>query len=646
MCGIAGFILSKSISLDELKSISGSMASVIQSRGPDDYGTWVNDSKNLAFSHRRLSILDLSSGGHQPMASNSNRYVICYNGEVYNHEDLREYLPRDFPWRGHSDTETILEIIELFGIHKALTLFVGMFAISVWDKKYSKLYLARDRMGEKPLYYGWTDHGFVFGSQLSALKQFPNFNNQISRESLAHFLKLSYVPAPLSIYQDIYKLEPGSFLELDPETIFSKDIVKTKYWDFKHVAETNSSNQISDPLEASQLVRDALKKSVGRQMISDVPLGAFLSGGIDSSLIASLMQEQSNIPIKTFTIGFEELDFDESPYAKKVADYIGTDHSEFTVTAREALDVIPNLPHFYDEPFADSSQIPTYLVCKQARQKVTVAISGDGGDEIFGGYNRYFWSSRIWNKISWMSPSLRKIFGTTLNKIPISTLSHIGNQFNKFAPASSGIDNFPDKVNKMAQRLKEVTNEDELYTSLVSQWNNPSELIRGDYNFNVDNLNETSLEDQASKMMYWDSISYLPDDILCKVDRASMAVSLETRAPFLDHELVELAWRLPIETKIENNTGKIVLRKILNEYIPNNLIDRPKSGFGIPVGDWLRGPLRNWAEELISENKLEEEGIFNYQPIRKAWYEHLSGDFDHTHKIWNILMFQAWLEVQ
>ncbi len=646
MCGLAGFISFSPENNDNLVNTAKVMGESIFSRGPDDSGVWTDKNLSIAFSFRRLSILDLSEAGKQPMQSHSGRYLICFNGEIYNHLDLRLMLSKDKVWRGHSDTETVLEIIEKFGIEKALEMFVGMFAFSIFDKKEKSLFLARDRMGEKPLYYGWTDKAFIFGSELKALKKYPGFDNAISKKALANFLRYSYIPAPKSIYQNIYKLNPGSFIKINANQPSSREIYQKNYWNLSDVIEKNRNKIITDRDEAKNLIKDSLKKSVKRQMISDVPLGAFLSGGVDSSLITSLMQEESLKPIETFTIGFEESSFDESVYAKEVALHLGTQHSEHFVTSKETLDVIPNLPYFYDEPFADSSQIPTYLVCKQAKQGLTVALSGDGGDEVFGGYNRYFWSSRIWSKVSKIPFPLRKIIGNGAEIIPQKVSNLIGAGYNFLNSGNQGIDNLHEKILKMAERLKSVRSEDDLYKSLITQWSEPYLLIQDFEDDEEIYFPEIHLTEQAEKMMFWDSISYLPGDILCKVDRAAMSVSLETRAPFLDHELVELAWRLPYDSKIKNNIGKIVLRDILSEYVPDKLINRPKSGFGIPIGQWLRGPLRGWAEDLLSEKRIKSDGIFHYEPIRKVWFEHINLNLDHTHKLWCILMFQSWLEAE
>lgn len=647
MCGLAGYIPSKKTSFEEMELNGNSMIDAIYSRGPDDKGLWIEENQSLMMSFRRLSILDLSPAGHQPMESSSGRYKICFNGEIYNHLELRKLFIGN--WRGHSDTETILEVIEQIGIEDALKIFVGMFAIAIWDAKKSELTLARDRIGEKPLYYGWVDQDFIFASELKAIKKHPNFNNSICKGALSNFLKFNYIPAPQSIYKGIFKLEPGTFLKVELESARIQNKIPLRYWDLADVIRKGDKNQITDHHEALHETKRVLSESVKSQMISDVPLGAFLSGGIDSSLITSLMQENSTEQVKTFTIGFENSAFDESPFAKNVANHLGTNHSEYFVTSQETLDVIPYIPEIYDEPFADSSQIPTHLVCKQAKENVTVALSGDGGDEIFGGYNRYFWSQRVWSKLRWIPYPARKIIGSTLLNTP-QTIFHTLEKFYNFTiPSKFSVHQFADKLNKLSSRLQYVNSEDNLYSSLVTQWHDPS-LILKDFHeeFHDTELpSHENLTHQApSRMMFWDSLTYLPDDILCKVDRAAMSISLETRAPFLDFRLIELAWRLPQEFKMNDYEGKIILREILDQYLPRHLIERPKAGFGVPIGEWLRGPLKNWAEDLLSEEKIVQQGFFHYEPIYKVWTEHLSSSYDHTHKLWSILMFQSWLEAQ
>ena len=657
MCGFAGYINFQT-SVENHTEVISKMTNKIVHRGPDDSGIWIDPGSRVVLGHRRLSILDLSSSGHQPMISPDQESVIIFNGEIYNHLEIRKRLEEQgclVKWVGHSDTETLLTAINFWGIENALKELIGMFSFVFYEIKKNKIILARDRFGEKPLYYGWIGGVFVFSSELKAIQEHPEFDNTISKTALAQYLRFSYVPAPQSIFNDIYKLEPGKFIDTQINNLEAKNFDLKEYWSLSKVIEQGSLNLISDEDEAITTMETTLSNAVKSQMLSDVPLGAFLSGGVDSSTIVAIMQKESISPVQTFTIGFDESDYDESVYAKDVANHLGTDHNEFFVTSKEALEVIPSLPTIYDEPFADPSQIPTFLVSKIAKQKVTVALSGDGGDEIFGGYNRYFWGPNIWSKVNWLPFRLRKIFAELILQIPIGGWSMIGKANNFFRPGVAGISSLGDKAYKLSDRLKRVHNIDELYLSLVSEWQDPSDLIQ---NYTEDDAQKTihkffedspksiSSKDSSSRMMYWDSVSYLPDDILCKVDRAAMATSLETRVPFLDHRVAELAWRLPLNMKIKKNQTKWILRSILYKYVPENLIERPKAGFGVPVGDWLRGPLREWAEDLLSKDRLVEEGNLKPDLIRRIWEEHLSGNYDWTPRLWSILMFQSWLENQ
>jgi asparagine synthase (glutamine-hydrolysing) len=640
MCGIAGYLQLKATPQPEIamERIVARMVNTLRHRGPDDTGMWADSSAGIALGHQRLAIQDLSAAGHQPMVSACGRYVIVLNGEVYNHLELREALETTEGWRGHSDTETLLAAIAMFGVAESLKRCVGMFALALWDRETQVLTLARDRFGEKPLYYGWVGQGdscaFAFASELKALREYPGFANAINREALAQYLRFTYVPAPLSIYEGISKLEPGSLI-----TVSRRDDVKvTKWWSFSDLVSASTGNHIENETQALNELEHRLSQAVQTQSISDVPLGTFLSGGVDSSTIAALMQAQSSIPIKTFTIGFDERGFDEAPHARAVAKHLGTDHFEMRVTSQMAQDVITQLPQMYDEPFADSSQIPTHLVCRAAREKVTVALSGDAGDELFGGYNRYFWGPRIWNRVGWLPFAMRKQLGSAIHALPISV-------WDTFSSVM-GVSRLGDKAHKLAARLKTVRGMEDLYWSLVSEWQNPERLVVGLEKRHCDAVKQpwqSALEPPLS-MMFIDTLTYLPDDILCKVDRAAMACGLETRVPFLDHRVVELAWQLPLHMKIRGNTSKWALRQVLYKYVPKELIERPKAGFAIPVGQWLRGPLRNWAQALIDPARLQREGYLYPEPIQKVWREHLSGRRDHTPKLWAVLMFQAWLE--
>jgi asparagine synthase (glutamine-hydrolysing) len=660
MCGIVGIwsFGSNTRSADYLTGVIGRMASTLRSRGPDDKGTWVDPSSGLALGHSRLAVLDLSPAGHQPMCSQSGRFTTSFNGEIYSHLAIRDELDETgagHEWYGHSDTETLLAAIEHWGVEDTLKHCVGMFAFALWDSENHRLTLARDRLGEKPLYYGWAGSGdqaaFVFASELKAIRAYPGFNAAISRSALSQYLRFTYIPAPLSIYEGVFKLEPGCMVTINrapPKGAPSEPIgVGQKYetleirrwWSLEDVLVSERANQSRSESAAIDELESKLSKAVEGQSLSDVPLGAFLSGGVDSSTIVALMQSQSSQRVKTFTIGFDEAGFDESPHARAVANHLGTDHHEMRVSSKMAQDVIPSLPWMYDEPFADSSQIPTHLVCKAARQHVTVALSGDGGDELFGGYNRYFWGSRIWSKLSWMPLPARQLMAKVICAVPVNRWDYVSR--------GTGITMFGDRVHKLGSRLGSVQDMDGLYWSLVSEWD-PASVVKG-----VEHVTPSPWESNNAlpaglkpleRMMFRDAVTYLPDDILCKVDRAAMACSLETRVPFLDHRVVELAWRLPLNMKIRGKTGKWILRQVLYKYVPKELIERPKAGFAIPIGQWLRGPLRDWAESLLGEARLRQEGYFHPEPIRKVWEEHLTGRRDHTPKIWTILMFQAWLK--
>lgn len=617
------------------------------------------------------------------MVSICGRYVMAFNGEIYNHLELRGELggygllsfarndvARAGGWRGHSDTETLLAGIAAWGLEATLKRCVGMFAIALWDRQDKTLSLARDRLGEKPLYYGWVGDGekmaFAFASELKALRAYPEFSNPVCRQALAQYMRFMYVPAPRSIYQGIYKLEPGCILTVAglPPTQVSSDPLRPgqehgglrieRWWALSDVIAQGAGDADPEEVLLPQLER-TLSQAVQEQSLADVPLGAFLSGGVDSSTVVALMQQQAresgSSPVQTFTIGFDEAGFDESYYARAVAQHLSTQHHEMRVTAQMAQDVIPVLPWMYDEPFADSSQIPTHLVCKAARQHVTVALSGDAGDELFGGYNRYFWGPRIWNRLGHLPPTLRRALGACLQSVPVSLWNTLGTPI---MGKQDGVARLGDKVHKLAHRLQHVNNLNDLYRSLVSEWSDPAALVRNadggavmePVNLLDDPLPSHGLDQDPMPMMYQDAITYLPDDILCKVDRAAMACSLETRVPFLDHRVVELAWRLPLHMKVRGNTGKWALRQVLYKYVPRELIERPKAGFAVPIGQWLRRPLRDWAEALLSEQRLQQEGYFHSGPIRRAWAEHLAGTRDNTAKLWAVLMFQTWLEAQ
>ncbi len=648
MCGINGFYSKSSSGFND---VIEKMNSEISHRGPDNNGIWKDSDAGIFFGHQRLSILDLSSAGSQPMHSSSGRYIITYNGEVYNHIEVRkelEKLNNKIVWQGNSDTETLLEAIDYWGIEVSLQKINGMFAFGVWDKKARCLILARDRMGEKPLYYGWQGRGnrraFLFGSELKALKVHPDFIGEINRSAISLQLENNYIPAPYSIYKDIYKLLPGHYLTLKADDFINYLLPSSKaYWSLTESAIYGNDNPLMYEKETIQkYLEKYLRSSVKKQMISDVPLGAFLSGGIDSSIIVSMMQSQSSNPVKTFTIGFSENNFSEAPYAKKVAMHLGTDHTELYVSPKETMEVIPNLPNIYDEPFSDPSQIPTYLVSKLAKKYVKVALSGDGGDELFCGYKRYVMSKKFWNILKYMPIPLRRILSSGIGLVSPQDWTKISN----LVPSLHQYENFGDKIYK-GKNLLDAESINDLYSKLNSHWQNTTGLVINTtkpvtlmtkYEENFRGL------DSQQQMMALDSITYLPDDILVKVDRAAMASSLETRVPFLDHELIEYIWKIPQSLKIKNARGKLILKKILNQYIPSELTERPKMGFGIPIETWLRGPLRDWAENLLNEKRLTHEGYFHTKIVRDKWEEHLSGKRNWKSELWGVLMFQSWID--
>lgn len=652
MCGIAGILGAASRSNDLLSR----MGSSIRHRGPDDEGIFADPDAGVALVHRRLAILDLSAAGHQPMESSDGRFVLCYNGEIYNHLELRRELEEGGHarnWRGHSDTETLLAAIAAWGLEPALKRSVGMFVFALWDRRDRILQLARDRFGEKPLYYGWAGSDFLFGSELKALRVHPRFTNPISREALSLFTARGYVPAPWTIYKSIFKLEPGCVLSVAsgapprdeaPIEGQAEDGIKLdRYWSYPALIRAGFADPIEDEREALERLEHALETAVRGQSIADVPLGAFLSGGIDSSTVVGLYQRFSSQPVRTFTIGFSEAAYNEADHARAVAKAFGTAHHEQIVTPQDALDIIPDLPRIYDEPFADSSQIPTYLVSRFAREQVTVALSGDGGDELFGGYNRYTGTARAWGRIKAVPWPLRSAGGAVFGQLPArlwDTAGSLANGGRNPGPF------FGLKVRKSLRTIGRARHLEDAFVTLLDEWAGQPSPVRGggDVAGHLRPVNEigTGASD-ALKMMSWDAIDYLPDDILCKVDRAAMAVSLETRVPFLDHRVAEVAARLPMRMKIDGGSGKAIVRKLLYGMAPRELFERPKAGFGVPVGEWIKGPLRPWAEELLDERRIDQEGYLDAGAIRRRWQEHLTGKRDSTAAIWSVLMFQAWL---
>jgi len=648
MCGFTGY-LSTSTQNNAVELLQR-MGDTIAHRGPDDSGIWHDKDAGIGLVHRRLSIIDLSPAGHQPMPSGSGRYVIAFNGEIYNHPALRaelEAVANAPAWRGHSDTETLLAGFDAWGIEVTVKKAIGMFAFAVWDKHSRQLTLGRDRLGEKPLYYGWQGQGeqavFLFGSELKALRVHYAFENSINRGAVSLQLRHNYIPAPYSIYNGIAKLRQGCLLTVSST---QREVKEQAYWSALQVAEsgvarpfTGSAEQAVDELET------LLKSAIQQQMMADVPLGAFLSGGVDSSLVVALMQAQSAQAVKTFTIGFHEQGYNEAVYAKAVAKHLGTDHTELYVTAEQAIAVIPRLPGLYDEPFSDSSQIPTFLLSQLAKQHVTVSLSGDGGDELFCGYDRYEMTAKLWQKITLLPMPLRRLAAKGIIGVSPAGWNHL-TRFLPLANSTRPI-NIGDKLHKGAGVLSSK-NCNELYAHFITHWHDSTSIVIG--GFSLPNL-VTELPDLTGlnpieRMMALDCMTYLPDDILVKVDRAGMGVSLETRVPFLDHRVVEFAWHLPQSFKLRDGQSKWALRQVLYRHVPKALIDRPKMGFGVPIDVWLRGPLRDWAEALLDETRLKNEGFFHPAPIRQKWLEHLSGQRNWQYYLWDTLMFQSWLESQ
>jgi asparagine synthase (glutamine-hydrolysing) len=650
MCGFAGILeLGRRTGPEGLRFTISKMAATLRHRGPDDQGVWVDANAGVALGHRRLSILDRSRAGHQPMVSESGRYVIAFNGEIYNYQELRRELeqasggaPR---FRGHSDTEVLLAVFERRGVRAAVPRLNGMFTFAVWDRQERALYLSRDRLGEKPLYYGWMGKTLLFGSELKALRAHPGFCGEINRDALAIYLRHNCIPAPYSIYRGVRKLPPATVLTVTSGC--AQDAAPAAYWSLKDVAVRG----VADPLPGTDedliaqldaLLRDAVRI----RMLSDVPLGAFLSGGIDSSTVVAMMQAQSPRPVRTFSIGFSEHGYNEATHAKAVAQHLGTAHTEFYVSPAEALAVIPRLPEIYDEPFADSSQIPTFLVSQLARRQVTVSLSGDGGDEVFGGYHRYLWNSRICKLVGWMPKSLRRAGAAAITLVSPQRWDAIFRGLDPLLPAAMKYPAPGQKLHKLAGIIT-LPDTEAMFIGVVSHWSRPESVVQGAREAQTLLTTADSwcgLPHLTAQMMFLDSVTYLPDDILTKLDRASMAVSLEARVPFLDHRILELAWRIPLSLKIREKKGKWILRQVLHRYVPPELVERPKSGFGIPLDAWLRGPLRDWAESLLDERRLRQEGFFHPEPIREKWIEHLTGKRDWQFHLWDVLMFEAWLE--
>lgn len=651
MCGLTGF--HSFTKTESPAGIASHMADALIHRGPDDAGFWVDEQFGLTLAHRRLSVLELSQAGHQPMLSHDQRYVIAFNGEIYNHLNLREQLQAQGSaphWRGHSDTETLVACASAWGAEKMLKATTGMFAFALWDRQTRQLVLARDRLGEKPLYWTWQGDTLIFGSELKALRRHPAFRADVCRNALASFMRHGYISAPHSIYEGVHKLPPGHSLTLPlADPLAAKQARPAPYWTVAQAVTSGLRDPFNGtPEEAVDALEQQLSRSVRSQMLSDVPLGAFLSGGIDSSATVALMQAHSTRPVRTFTIGFDDKRYDEAPHAAAIAKHLGTEHTEMVARPEDALAVIPALPGVYDEPFADSSQIPTLLVSKLTREHVTVALSGDGGDELFGGYNTFRFAPKLWRRIQQVPRPLRGLAASIFTGVAPAKWDTLLNGLRSASAGrvAGGVD--ADKLAKLSTLLTSPGERD-FYRRLSSHWTEPEGLVR--------HASEAStpLTDAAAlprtdcfehDMMAASTAMYMPDDILVKVDRAAMAHSLEVRVPMLDHHVVELAWRMPLSLKIRAGEGKWPLRQLLYRHVPREMMERPKKGFSIPLADWLRGPLRNWAEALIDPARLEREGYLNNEPVQRAWRQHQAGHQDHSARLWCVLSFQAWLQEQ
>jgi len=637
MCGIAGVLNVAAGSPEQLQRNATAMADSLAHRGPDDHGIWFDADAGIALTHRRLSIVDLSPAGHQPMMSADGRFVITFNGEIYNFQEIRKELElRGITFRGHSDTEVMLEAFSAYGIATTIKRLIGMFTIGVWDRRDRTLTLVRDRLGIKPLYWAKFDKLFLFGSELKALRAYPGWSPRIDRSAVASFMRHNYIPAPYSIYEGVRKLEPGTILTLSA----AGEPKIERFWDARSVAKAGLANPLhASDSELTDELENLLRDAVRRRMVADVPVGAFLSGGIDSSTVAALMKAANAGPVRTYTIGFEHSGFDEAQHSTAVARHLGTEHTELIVTAKEALDVIPRLPDFYDEPFADSSQIPTYLVSAMTRRHVTVALSGDGGDELFAGYNRYQLATRLWRSFTLLPTAMRHAIARMLIATPADRWSQWFSVFpDAMLPRQVG-----DKLHKFAAVLS-TGGDSELYRRLVTHWE-PSQVmpdVAEAKGVLWDSEVETDFPGLLERMQFLDLVTYLPDDILTKVDRASMAVALEARVPLIDHRVVEFAWRLPRSAKIRGGVSKWLLRQVLYRHVPQALVERPKMGFAVPLGEWLRGPLRDWAENLLSEARLKQAGLLDASHVRHVWQAHLSGQRNHEYMLWNVLMLESW----
>lgn len=647
MCGIAGILdPTASTNAERLGALASKMAASVEHRGPDDTGLWVDASAGVAFGHQRLAVIDLGTGGSQPMVSAGGRWVMAYNGEVYNYPEVRRRLECDGAlFRGSSDTEVLVAAVERWGVDRALDACEGMFAAALWDRQERSLHLLRDRFGEKPLYYGWVGPLFAFGSELKTLTALPNFRAELDRRAVARFLRSNCIPAPDTIWRGVRKLLPGHLVTVRSP---SPGLLPPQrcYWsagdavaDARKRRMTGSVSEMIDELEV------ALSDVVASRMVADVPVGAFLSGGIDSSTIVALMQQHASEPVRTFTVGFDDRSFDESSEAEAVAAHLGTDHTAVHVGDAEAIEVIPRLADIWDEPFADVSQIPTHLVSRVARQQVTVSLSGDGGDELFAGYNRHAWLERVWGRAALVPTRVRRAAGSALGGIPPTVIERAA-RVTRHLPVDWQVRNPSTKVAKLA-RVLAATDPEDAYRALTTHWDCPTLVLGRD--------DEPVIEEEhgelpvagggiTEQMLWSDLVGYLPDDILVKLDRAAMAVSLETRVPFLDRKILDLAWRLPLDVKLREGQTKWVLRQVLHRHVPPALVERPKTGFGLPIGAWLRGVLAPWAEDLLEERRLRDQGLLDPAPIRQAWELHRTGRQDLGYELWDVLVLQSWID--
>ena len=643
MCGITGF-WGPGFRAEEAERILGQMTDAIRHRGPDDVGFWTDPERGIALGHRRLSILDLTPTGHQPMESRDGRYVIVFNGEIYNFAELRRRLTSGGEtFRGHSDTEIMLSAISSWGLEAAVRSFAGQFAFALWDRERHELHMVRDRLGEKPLYYGWMGQTLLFGSELKALRAHPGWHGSVDRNALTLFMRHGCVPAPYSIYEGVGKVEPASIVTVSPDG----QSRSTRYWVLEDIVRKGQADPLTGGCtEIVDQVERVLTMAVGEQMVADVPVGAFLSGGIDSSVIVALMQAQSPRAVRTFTIGFHDGAYDEARHARAVAEHLGTEHTELYISPEEARSVIPLLPTMFDEPLADSSQIPTFLVAQLARRQVTVSLSGDGGDELFGGYYRYFVGDRLWRTLSPLPIWLRRMGASAAMALSPNLWDSAAGAIQAALPGARRTPRLGERIHKLATIAAEQ-NQPDFYRAMVSYWQRPEEVVlNGREPASVLTRDRTLVDSLSTveQMMYFDARSYLPDDILAKVDRATMAVSLESRAPLLDHRVVELGWRIPLSMKVRDGVGKIALRELLYRHVPKEMVERPKMGFSVPIADWLRGPLREWAGDLLAEGRIRDAGFFNPRVIGRAWKEHQVGSKNWEEPLWAALMFEAWRE--